>query len=201
MRNQVEFFFDYGSPYSYLADTRLPALADRTGATIVYKPMLLGAVFKATGNSSPAASPVQSKLQYGVADLSRWARHYGVPFRLNPNFPINTLRLMRGAVAAQQSGDFPQFHRAVFAAIWQQDENMGDDTVVRDVLEKAGIDGRALWERTGSAEVKDLLRTNTEEAVRRGAFGAPTFFVGDEMYWGNDRLLFVEAALVASARD
>jgi 2-hydroxychromene-2-carboxylate isomerase len=192
---RFEFFFDYGSPYSYLADSRLPALAERTGAEVRYRPMLLGGVFKATGNSSPVADPCQAKRAYGALELQRWVAHLGVPFRGNPHFPINTLLLMRTAVAAQRAGVFEPFHRAVYPAFWAEGENLGEPEVVARIAEKAGLDARGLLEAAGDSAVKAELRATTEEAVARGAFGAPTFFVGDEMFFGNDRLDFVERAL------
>jgi len=192
---RLEFFFDYGSPYSYLADSRLPALAERTGAELTYRPMLLGGVFKATGNQSPAVQPCEAKRAYGFLELRRWVAHLGVPFEGNPHFPINTLLLMRTAVAAQRAGVFEPFHRAVYPAFWAEGENLGEPEVVGRVVEKAGLDARALLEAAGSPDVKAELRAATEEAVARGAFGAPTFFVGDEMFFGNDRLDFVERSL------
>ncbi len=192
---RFDFFFDYGSPYSYLADSRLPALAERTGAELRYRPMLLGGVFKATGNSSPVANPCEPKRVYGALELERWIAHLGVPFRFNPHFPINTLLLMRTAVAAQRAGVFQPFHRAVYPSFWAEGENLGEPEVVIRVVEKAGLDARALLEAAGDAEVKAELRANTEEAIARGAFGAPTFFVEDQMFFGNDRLDFVERAL------
>jgi 2-hydroxychromene-2-carboxylate isomerase len=191
MAKRVEFFFDYGSPYSYLADTQVTGLAERTGATLVHRPMLLGAVLKETGGSPM----VPAKGRHLLVDLGRWAARYGVPFRPNPYFPINTLRLMRGSVAAELSGSFPAYHRAVFAAMWTEEKNLGDEATLRSVLAAAGIDAARLLGEIDTPAVKDRLRANTEEAVRRGAFGAPTFFVGDEMFWGNDRLPFVEEAL------
>jgi 2-hydroxychromene-2-carboxylate isomerase len=196
---RLEFFFDYGSPYSYLADSRLEALAERTGAELRYRPMLLGAVFKATGNSSPMANPCQAKRSYAALELQRWVAHLGVPFRGNPHFPINTLLLMRSAVAAQRAGVFEPFHRAVYPSFWAEGENLGEPEVLSRVLEKAGLDTRALLEAAGAPDVKAELRANTEEAVARGAFGAPTFFVGDQMFFGNDRLDFVERALLDGA--
>ena len=193
---RLEFFFDYGSPYSYLANSRLPALAERTGAEVNYRPMLLGGVFKETGNSSPAVEPCEPKRAYGGLELRRWIARLGVPFSGNPHFPINTLLLMRTAVAAQHAGVFEPFHRAVYPASWAEGENLGEPDVVVRVVEKAGLDARALLEAAGDPGVKAELRTTTEEAVARGAFGAPTFFVGDQMYFGNDRLDFVERALV-----
>ena len=193
---RLEFFFDYGSPYSYLANSRLPGLAERTGAELHYRPMLLGGVFKATDNRSPALEPCEAKRSYGFLELRRWIAHLGVPFGGNPHFPINTLLLMRTAVAAQRAGVFEPFHRAVYPAFWAEGENLGEPEVVTRIVEKAGLDARALLEAGGDPAVKAELRATTEEAVARGAFGAPTFFVGDEMFFGNDRLDFVERALV-----
>jgi 2-hydroxychromene-2-carboxylate isomerase len=191
----LEFFYDYGSPYSYLADSRLPELAERTGAEVRYRPMLLGGVFKATGNHSPAVQPCEAKRTHGFLDLRRWVAHLGVPFRVNPHFPVNTLLLMRTAVAAQRAGVFHPFHCSVYPAFWAEGENLGEPEVIGRVLEKAGLDARALLEATGDPAVKAELRATTEEAVARGVFGAPTFFVEDEMFFGNDRLDFVERAI------
>jgi 2-hydroxychromene-2-carboxylate isomerase len=195
MAKDLEFFFDYGSPFSYLANTQLERLAERTGARVIYRPMLLGGVFKETGNSSPIA--IEAKRKYMMADLSRWAKHYGLPAPNNPHFPINTIRLMRGAVAAERSGVFAAYHRAVFDAFWRDGLNLGDAAVVREVLARADLDAERLAAASEEHAVKDALRMATEAAVARGAFGAPTFFVGDQMFWGNDRLLFVEQALSA----
>jgi 2-hydroxychromene-2-carboxylate isomerase len=195
MATELEFFFDYGSPFSYLADTQLEGLAGRTGAVVSYRPMLLGGVFKETGNSSPIS--IEAKRKYMNADLERWAKHYGVPALHNPHFPINTIRLMRGAIAAHRSGVFAAYHRAIFDAFWRDGLNLGDAAVVRGVLERAGLDAVRLAAASEEHAVKDALRVATETAVARGAFGAPTFFVGDQMFWGNDRLLFVEQALKA----
>lgn len=197
MAKEVEFYFDYGSPFSYLADTQLPELARRAGATILYRPMLLGAVLKATGNASPISIPAKGR--YMGFELQRWAERYRVPFRMNPFFPINTLRLMRGAVASQAIGVFPAYHRTIFAGVWVKEVNLGDDAVFRETLASAGIDAAAVSAAIEQPEVKNRLRDNTDEAVRRGTFGAPTFFVGGEMFWGNDRLDFVEQALARVA--
>lgn len=194
MSQQVEFFFDYGSPFSYLADTQLAPLAQRTGATIVYRPMLLGAVLKETGNASPMTVPAKGR--YMGMELQRWAKHYGVPFAANRFFPINTMKLMRGAVAAQQAGCFAEYHRVIYPAFWVESTNLGDQDVIRLVLTKAGLNADLILSRIEEPSVKEQLRLNTDEAVRRGVFGAPTFFVGEEMFWGNDRLMFVEEALL-----
>src|SRR5271163_2491632 len=136
MARELEFFFDYGSPFSYLADTQLKGLAERTGAGVLYRPMLLGGVFKETGNSSPIT--IEAKRKYMMSDLERWAKHYGVPGPHNAHFPINTMPLMRGAIAAEHSGVFAAYHRAIFDAFWREGLNLDDVTVVRAVLERAG---------------------------------------------------------------
>jgi 2-hydroxychromene-2-carboxylate isomerase len=197
MAPTLEFFFDYGSPFSYLADTQLDGLAARTGAEIAYRPILLGGVFKQTGNASPIT--IEAKRNYMRVELGRWAKRYGIAPLRNAHFPINTMRLMRGAIAAQRAGVFPTYHRAVFDAFWARGLNLGDDAVMREVLQQAGLDAVRLNAMSEEQAVKDELRRNTEEAVRRGAFGAPTFFVGEDIFWGNDRLDFVEQALAAAA--
>ena len=189
----IEFYFDFGSPTTYLAWTQLPAIADRQGATIEYIPFLLGAVHKATGNTSPVA--VAAKGRWMMADMARFAARYGVQMRHNPHFPINTLRLMRGATALVGTDAFHPYLNAVFEAMWVHRANMNEPDVVTETLAGAGLDPGPILESAGRQEVKDRLRKATEEAVARGAFGAPTFFVGDEMFFGQDRLDFVEAAL------
>jgi 2-hydroxychromene-2-carboxylate isomerase len=191
----VEFFFDFGSPASYLAWTQLPAICAAAGATLVYRPMLLGGVFQATGNASPVTVPAKGR--YVMTDLARFADRYGVPLRFNPHFPINTLTLMRGAVGLQlrEPERFDDYVTAMFGAMWVDGLQMGDLSVVADVLGRAGFDARALLELTADPAVKEALKASTEEAVRRGAFGAPTMFVGDQMYFGQDRLDFVREAL------
>ncbi len=193
MPRTLEFYFDYGSPYSYLADTQVEAIARRTGATLVRKPMLLGGVFKATGNSSPAEQPQKSK--WSAFDMPMWARHYGAPFKRNPFFPVNTLSLMRGAAAAELDGTFEAYHRAMFRAMWVDGRNLNDPKEVADVLTEAGLDAAKFAKRIQDQDAKDRLKATTDEAVARGVFGAPTCFVGDMMFFGNDRLPFVELAL------
>ncbi len=196
---KIEFFFDFGSPASYLAYTQLPALAAGCGAAIEWRPMLLGGVFKETGNSSPVAIP--AKRRWMVADLKRWAAHYGVPFELNPHFPINTLLLMRGAVGYQlrQPADFPRFLELVFRSLWVEGRKLDDPAVLAQTLAEGGLDAARCMSMAGETEIKEALISNTSEAVRRGAFGAPTFFVGTEMFFGQDRLAFVRQ--VAAALD
>ncbi|WP_422032033.1 2-hydroxychromene-2-carboxylate isomerase [Reyranella sp.] len=193
MARTLEFYFDYGSPYSYLADTQVEAIAQRAGATLVRKPMLLGGVFKATGNHSPAELPQKSA--WSAFDMPLWARHYGVPFQRNPFFPVNTLALMRGAAAAQIDGSFERYHPAVFKAMWVEGRNLNDMKEVVAVLSAAGLDPEKFGARLQDQDVKDRLKATTEEAVARGVFGAPTCFVDKMMFFGNDRLPFVEMAL------
>lgn len=195
MTRAVEFYFDVGSPAAYLAWTQLPRIVQQVGCEIEYRPFLLGGVFQATGNRSPMEVP--AKGQYMQDDLQRFARRYGVPFRHNPHFPINTLTLMRGALGLQMRE--PQrmvpYVDAVYRAIWVDGKNMNDPATVAAVLQQAGFDPDKLLALAQDPAVKDELKVVTQEAVARGAFGAPTFFVGDQMFWGQDRLDFVKEAL------
>jgi 2-hydroxychromene-2-carboxylate isomerase len=195
MNKSVELFFDVGSPASYLAWTQLPGLCNRAGATLICRPMLLGAVFQATGNASPAS--VVAKGRHIQIDLARFARRYGVAFAMNPYFPINTLTLMRAAVGVQVHAvpRFQDFLRAIFQSIWIDGLNLNDPALAAQVLANAGFDAAQVFAWAGEAEVKAALRANTEEAVARGVFGAPTMFVGGEMFFGQDRLDFVREAL------
>ena len=198
MPKTIEFLFDFGSPTTYLAHTQLPRIARDTGARIDYVPMLLGGVFKATGNQSPVMVPAKGR--WMGDDLARFARRYRVPFAFNPHFPINTLTLMRGAVGLQmrQPERFMAYVDAMFRAMWVEPANLGDPSVLAATLAAAGFDGGALQTLAGDAEVKARLIANTEAAVARGVFGAPTCFVGEQMFFGQDRLDFVREA-VASA--
>jgi 2-hydroxychromene-2-carboxylate isomerase len=193
MARTLEFYFDYGSPYSYLADTQVEAIAQRTGAALERKPMLLGGVFKATGNHSPAELPAKSK--WSAFDMPMWAHHYGVPFNRNPHFPVNTLALMRGAAAAQIDGLFDRYHPAMFKAMWVDGRNLNDTKEVAAVLTAAGLDAQKFGQRIQDQDAKDRLKATSDDAVARGVFGAPTMFVDDMMFFGNDRLPFVERAL------
>ena len=194
MKN-VEFWFDFGSPASYLAWTQMPKLAAETGAAIQYKPMLLGGVFQATGNHSPATIP--AKGSYIFQDFARFADDYGVPLRMNPAFPINTLVLMRMAVGLQlrDPSRFLAFCDAAFKAIWVDAMNLNDAAVTATALDHAGFDPAELLALANDPEVKEQLKQLTQTAVARGVFGAPTFFVGDQMFWGQDRIHFVKKAL------
>ena len=191
----IEFYFDFGSPTTYLAHTQLPALAAQAGAALVYRPMLLGGVFKATGNASPVSVP--AKGVWMGQDIARWARRYGVPFAFNPHFPINTLTLMRGAVGLQmkQPELFTPYVDAVFEALWVQPRDLGQPAEVAAALAPLSLSPEAFMALVGDAGVKAALIAATDEAVARGVFGAPTCFVGEQMFFGQDRLDFVREAL------
>ena len=197
MSNSVDFFYDFGSPTTYLAWTQLPRICAARGASINWKPFLLGGVFKAIGNASPVMIPAKAKFMF--RDLERWARHWDVPFTLNPYFPFNTLELMRAAAGVQlhDPSRFDGFNRAIFTSMWVRALDFNKPEVVADTLTQAGFDPAAVKTMAGDERTKAALRANTDEAVARGAFGAPTFFVGDEMYWGQDRLFMVEQALAS----
>ncbi len=196
MKN-FEFWFDFGSPASYLAWTQLAKIEADTGAVALYKPMLLGGVFQATGNHSPVTIPTKGK--YTFTDFARYAKHYGVPLNNNPYFPINTLLLMRGAIGLQMTDEarFKDYCRAVFHAIWVDALNLNDPAIVAQALQKAGFDVNQLLTLANDQATKDALKAATQTGVQRGIFGAPTFFVGKEMFWGQDRLDFVREALLA----
>jgi len=193
MARRLEFFFDYTSPFSYLADSQLPGIAGRTGAEIVYRPMFLGGVMHETGNQPPATLPARAR--YMPRDITRWVSRYGIEFAFNPDFPLQTLTALRAAYAAQDAGVFPRYHAALFQAAWAKPRNLSDPSVLQGVIAEAGLDAEALLVAAAREPLKARLKTATAEAVARGAFGAPTFFVGSEMFFGNDRLEFVEEAL------
>ena len=192
---KIEFFFDFGSPTTYLAHTQLPRIAAQAGAQLVYRPMLLGGVFKATGNASPVSVPAKGR--WMGSDINRWAQRWGVPFSFNPHFPINTLTLMRGAAGLQlrQPEAFIRYADAVFNAMWAAPRNLGDAATLAALLAEAGFEPEGFMALVADPEVKAQLVANTDEAVARGVFGAPTCFVGPQMFFGQDRLDFVAEAL------
>ena len=200
MAKSFEFLFDFGGPNSYLAYKMLPELCARTGAEVVYVPILLGGLFKLTNNQAPmmryAETPAKQK--YEMLEFQRFVKAHEIPFKMNPRFPLNTLHVMRGAVAAQRLGCLEPYVDAVMAAMWHDGADLGDLDVVRDILDKAGLDSAALLALADAPEVKAELIANTEAAAKRGAFGVPTFFVDAEMFWGKERLGQVEAALTKS---
>lgn len=196
MSKSVEFYFDFGSPTAYLAHKRLGQLSKQYDLQVLYMPMLLGGVFKATGNASPVAIPAKGKYML-EQDLPRFARRYGVPLNFNPHFPINTLSLMRGAIAAQRLGCMEAYVNLAFDAVWVQEKNMGDPAIVCQALTEAGLDADGLIALSQDPDVKAELVAATEAAVARGVFGAPTLFLDGAMYFGQDRLDFIEEAIKA----
>jgi 2-hydroxychromene-2-carboxylate isomerase len=196
---KVEFHFDFGSPNAYLAHLIVPEIEKRTGVTFEYVPVLLGGVFKLTNNRSPAESMagIKNRLEYEHLERQRFIRRHGITtFTPNPFFPVNTLLIMRGAVAAQREGVFAHYVETAFRGMWAEGKKMDDPEVVNAALAEAGLNAAALLARAQDAEVKNRLLKNTQESVERGAFGSPTFFVGGEMFFGKDRLRDVEEEIV-----
>jgi 2-hydroxychromene-2-carboxylate isomerase len=202
MTETIEFIFDFGSPNVYLAYRALPPILARTGARLQINPCLLGGIFKATGNQPPTAAfaNVKGKLAYERLEITRFIKKHRLrDFRFNPHFPVNSLLIMRGLIAAQMADVAAPYIEAVLAATWENGLKMDDPAVVVDTLGKAGLDGEALLKRTQEPDVKEKLLANTQEAVERGVFGAPTFFVGQEIFFGKERLAQVEEELLRKA--
>ena len=196
---KIEFFWDVGSPYTYLAFTQLAGLKERHQVDIVLRPFLLGGVFRACGNTMPAQVP--AKAQYMLCDLKRWAAFYKVPLCGFDEvvFPLNTILPMRVATAALQDGRGDEFARLVLSAYWGQGKNVSEAEVLGGLLEEMGDGAERFLEAAQDQPIKDALRATTDEAVARGAFGAPAIFVGREQFWGNDRLALLEAMVLNSA--
>lgn len=200
---RVQFLFDFGSPNAYLCHKVIPAIKARTGVKFEYLPILLGGLFKLSGNRSPgeAFAGIPNKQAYNLLEVTRFVAKHGLDrYRFNPHFPVNTLKIMRGAVAAQKLGCFMPYVDAMYAAMWEQGLNMDDPALIVQTLNAAGLDGQRLLEATQDADVKDRLMQNTQSAYERGAFGSPTFFVGDEIFFGKDRLREVEEEIARIAR-
>jgi 2-hydroxychromene-2-carboxylate isomerase len=194
MAKILEFFFDYASPYSYLACQQVEAVAQRTGAELRWRPFLLGAVFKATGNVPPISTA--NKASWLLRDVQDWTSYLGLPpFRIPENFPINSLKANRLGLVAAEQGRIVPFSHAAFRAAFAEGRDLSDPEVLAGLARVAELDPEQALAKAETQEIKDALRRNTDEALSRGAFGAPTFFVGDELFFGNDRLMFVERAL------
>lgn len=198
---QVEFYFDVVSPYSYLAHGQVERICEEHRAGLVYRPMLLGGVLNAVGLQAPIEVP--SKGSYQLRDIDRWAEHYGLPMRFPEPFPFRTLKTMRAAMWCAADGKLEPFVREAYALYWEEggaprgfDEG-GEDEPLRQVARRIGADPAAVLEGAADPEIKEALKQATNEALNRGVFGAPTFFVSGEMFWGNDRLFFVEETLKA----
>ena len=194
MPKQVEFFYDFTSPTAYLAWARLPAIVQRTGAELIYRPMFLGGVMQATENRPPGT--VAAKGKWMSADLKRWAKRFNTPFVHNPHFPMLTLMVQRVASEWVARKDFDKYLAAIFHAAWRDQKNIADKGALTEILTTAGFDPAAFFAAAENPANKEKLKATTDEAVARGVFGAPTFFVGDEMHFGQDRLDFVEEALM-----
>lgn len=190
----LEFFYDFTSPYTYLASTQVEAVAARAGAAVRWRPFVLGGVFKATGNRAPLEVPAKGR--HMLTDLERWAKRLGVPLRFPGTFPFASVLALRCALAAEGQGKLVPFSQAVFRAAWAEEQDVSSPEVLAGLADDVGLDGAALV--AAAPGFKEALARQTAEAVERGAFGAPTFFVGEELFVGNDRLDFVEAALRAA---
>lgn len=198
----VQFLFDFGSPNAYLCHKVIPQVEARTGAKFEYVPILLGGLFKLASNRSPgeAYAGIPNKLAYERLEMTRFIAKHGLDrFRFNPFFPVNTLKIMRGACAAQKLGCFGKYVDLVYAAMWEQEKNMAEDEVILATLAAGGLDGAALMATAQEADVKQQLLANTEAAHARGAFGSPTFFLGDQMWFGKERLRDIEEVIAQSA--
>jgi 2-hydroxychromene-2-carboxylate isomerase len=200
MKPAIEFIFDFGSPNAYLAYRALPPILERTGAELKIAPCLLGGIFKATGNKPPfiAFAPIKGKFEYEMLELRRFvARHKLDKFRMNPHFPVISLMLMRGLIAAQERGYGEKYLEMGLKGMWEEGLKLDDPDVLRQTIVAAGLDGVSLMELAQTDAVKQKLADNTGAAVERGAFGVPTFFVGSEMFFGKERLGQVEEAVEA----
>jgi 2-hydroxychromene-2-carboxylate isomerase len=189
----IEFFWDPASPFTYLASTQIESIATDCGAELAWKPFLLGKAFEASGNRPPISVPAKGKHMF--VDLKRWATFYDVAFQFPKSFPVNSVAPERAAIAAANAGKGAEFAKALMTAHWGEGRDISQPEELKAVAASVGLDGDAILTATQDAAVKDALKANTEEAVKRGVFGAPTFFVGDEMFWGNDRLQLLGAFL------
>ncbi|HZB92398.1 MAG TPA: 2-hydroxychromene-2-carboxylate isomerase [Stellaceae bacterium] len=200
-RPNVEFHFDFGSPNAYLAHLVIPAIEQRTGVEFTYVPILLGGVFRLTGNRSPAESlaGIKNKGEYERLETARFIRRHGITqFRMNPFFPVNTLTLMRGAIAAETLGVFDRYVDEIYRHMWSAPKKLDDPAVLAAALTESGFDADRFAALVQQPEVKARLLANTERSVARGTFGSPTFFVGDDIFFGKDRLRDVEEAIAAA---
>lgn len=193
----LQYFFDFASPNAYLVHRVLPAWQARTGAQVVYRPVLLGGIFKATNNQAPmlAFAPIKGKLEYERLELQRFISRHQISFQMNPGFPINTLHIMRGAIAAEQMGRGADYIELMMTNMWQTPAQLDDPAVIAQVLTAGGFDAQALISLSQTAEVKTALIENTNAAVTHGVFGLPSFLVGDEFWYGKERLADIELHL------
>jgi len=193
MSTNIDFYYDFISPASYFAWMRLKELTEGTGANINYKPILLGGILKATGNTSPVTVP--AKWEWIKTDFQRHADHYGIPYRFNPHFIFSTVNAMRGALWALSNGQIESYNQAMFSAAWVQGEDLSSPEALREILTNAGFDPEQVADAMAQPQIKTALIEATDDAAKRGVFGAPTFFVNDEMFFGQDRMDWVKRAL------
>lgn len=196
---RVEFHFDFGSPNAYLSHRVIPGIEARTGARFIYVPVLLGGVFKLTNNQPPMVQfkGIKNKQEYQRRESARFIAKHNIAFKMNPHFPVNTVQIMRGAVAAEMDGKLAPYVEAVFHHMWEEPKKMDEADVISAALTSSGIDAARILARIQDQDIKDQLLKNTEASVARGNFGSPTFFVGDEMFFGKDRLRDVEEEIIA----
>ena len=198
-----QFLFDFGSPNAFLAHQAIPAIEARIGVKFDYEPVLLGGIFKATNNKSPAESlaGIKNKREFHEVETQRFLRRFGgAPYVMNPFFPVNTLNLMRAAIAAQLEGVFEKYVEAAFHHMWREPKKMDDPEIAAAALNASGLDAARLFARAQEPEVKAKLVANTQHAVERGAFGSPTFFVGDEMFYGKEQLREIEELIAGDGK-
>ena len=203
MSLDIEFHYDFGSPNTYFCHRLIPGIEERTGAKITYCPVLLGGIFKATNNRSPMEqfAEVKNKKEYQALEMKRFiARHQFSDYRFNPHFPVNTIHLMRGAVFASHQDYYKHYIEAMYQSMWEQGKNMADPEVIAEALREHGLPANDIVAAVQDPEIKQELMDSTSRSVERGAFGSPTFFVGDEMFFGKDRLLELEAEIVSQMR-
>ena len=195
----ITWYYDYSSPYTYLASTRIESLCERQGYTLVWKPILVGGIFNAVNQSVYEARATPAKARYGAKDVTDWARYYGIPFSFPSIFPINSVKALRGALMAIGAGVVPEYSRRIFQAYWAENKDISDDEVLACIAGQTGLAREAFTDWTSGAEAKENLRSITQEAMDRGVFGSPTFFLGEDMYFGNDRLVLLEEAMRQAA--
>jgi 2-hydroxychromene-2-carboxylate isomerase len=204
MTTKVEFHFDFGSANAYFPHRLIPGIETRTGAEFVYVPILLGGVFKATNNQPPmvAFGGVKGKLEYQRLEIERFMKRWATPnWRMNPYFPVNTLQIMRGAVAAEELDQLGPYAEAMFTAMWEDGLKLDEPAVIAATIAKAGLDANQIMTLAQTPEVKAKLIANTEASVARGTFGSPTFYIGDEIWFGKDSLRDLEEAIVHAQQD
>ena len=195
----ITWYYDYSSPYTYLASTRLEALCKQHGYTLVWKPVLVGGIFNAVNQSVYEARATPAKARYGAKDVTDWARYYGIPFNFPSIFPINSVKALRGALMAIGAGVVTEYSRRVFQAYWAEDKDISNDEVLACIAEEAGLARGTFTDWICAPEAKEKLRSITQEAMDRGVFGSPTFFLEEDMYFGNDRLVLLEDAMRQAA--